>query len=130
MTSGNDHDAVAGDLEITPEGTGVRIRAVTASGAFSLVCSPDRARELAAALGAAAEEAESARTADPVTVRADGLRRGDVRDGERAMTVDSVRVDGATVHIAWKSGAGRGWSQSYDAHAPIVLRRRGADPAA
>ncbi|MFD7864298.1 hypothetical protein [Streptomyces sp. NPDC059783] len=129
MTSGNGHDTVAGDLEITPMGTEVRIRAVTASGAFSLVCSPDRARELAAALGAAADYAASARTADPVTVRADGLRRGDVRDGERVMTVESVRTDGATVHIGWKSGAGRGWNQSYDADAMITLRRRGPEPA-
>lgn len=126
MKSGNDDSVVPADfLEVTPVGVGVEIRVGTPWGEHSLVCVPARARELATALGLAANEAESVRSADPVTVRADELRRGDVRDGERAMTVDSVRVDGTTVHITWKSGAGRSWNQLYDADARIVLRRRG-----
>ncbi|MEU1369989.1 hypothetical protein ABZ454_28175 [Streptomyces sp. NPDC005803] len=126
MTSENeDTGAPAGDLEITPVGAGVEIRATASTGALAFVCTPARARELATALGLAADEAESARSADPVTVRADGLRRGDVRDGDRAMTVDSVRIDGATAHITWKSGAGRSWTQLYDAGTRITLRRRG-----
>ncbi|MEU9093587.1 hypothetical protein [Streptomyces sp. NPDC048428] len=131
MKSGNDDTgARAGHLEITPVGAGVEIRAGTPTGELSLICTPARARELATALVLAAEEAESARSADPVTVRADELRRGDVRDGDRAMTVDAVRIDGATAHITWKSGAGRSWNQLYDADALITLRRRGRRPGA
>lgn len=126
MTSANeDSGAQAEYLEVTPVGTEVEIRLGAPSGELSLICTPGRARELAAALGLAADEADSVRTADPVTVRADELRRGDVRDGDRAMTVDGVRADGATVHITWKSGAGRSWNQLYDADALITLRRRG-----
>ncbi|MFD7721219.1 hypothetical protein [Streptomyces sp. NPDC059814] len=126
MNSANDEDsgAAAGHLEVTPVGAGVEIRLGTPAGELSLICTPDRARELAAALGLAADEVESVRSADPVTVRADELRRGDVRDGDRAMTVDGVRTDGATVHVTWKSGAGRSWNQLYDADARITLRRR------
>ncbi len=112
-------------LGVTPVGAGVEIRLGTPTGELSMVCTPERARELAAALGLAADEADSVRTADPVTVRADELRRGDVRDGDRAMTVDGVRADGPTVHVTWKSGAGRSWNQLYDADARITLRRRG-----
>ncbi|WP_393054700.1 hypothetical protein [Streptomyces sp. LN549] len=131
MTSENDDTgARAGDLEITPAGAGVGIRVTTPSGELSLICTPARARDLATALGLAADEAESARSVDPVTVRADELRRGDVRDGDRAMTVDAVRTDGATAHITWKSGAGRSWNQLYDADALITLRRRGRRPGA
>ncbi|MEV0786076.1 hypothetical protein AB0I52_24600 [Streptomyces sp. NPDC050423] len=126
MNNANEESgAPAGHLEVTPVGAGVEIRLGTPSGELSLICTPDRARELAAALGLAADEVESVRSADPVTVRADELRRGDVRDGDRAMTVDGVRTDGATVHVTWKSGAGRGWNQLYDADARIDLRRRG-----
>lgn len=126
MKSGNDDTgAPAGYLEASPVGTGVEIRVGTPSGTHSLLCTPARARELATALGLAADEAESARSADPVTVSARELRRGDVRDGDRLMTVDSVRIDGATAHITWKSGAGRNWNQLYDADARITLRRRG-----
>lgn len=126
MKSGNDDTGAPADyLEATPVGARVEIRVGTPSGRHSLVCTPARARQLATALGLAADEAESARSADPVTVRADELRRGDVRDGDRLMTVDSVRIDGATAHITWKSGAGRSWNQLYDADARITLRRRG-----
>ncbi|WP_329617714.1 hypothetical protein OG244_36290 [Streptomyces brevispora] len=126
MKSANeDSGAPAGHLEVTPVGAGVEIRLGTPSGELSLICTPDRARELATALGLAADEVESVRSADPVTVRADELRRGDVRDGSRAMTVDGVRADGDTVHVTWKSGAGRSWNQLYDVGAAITLRRRG-----
>nr|WSW70708.1 hypothetical protein OG461_33465 [Streptomyces sp. NBC_00995] len=129
MTSGHDDtDAPEGRLEATANGDGVEIRATTPSGEFSLVCTPARARELATALGLAADEAESAPSADPVTVRAAQLRRGDVREGGRAMTVDSVRTEGATTHVTWKSGAGRTWNQLYDADVRITLRRRGRSP--
>ncbi|MFJ6435252.1 hypothetical protein [Streptomyces sp. NPDC091416] len=126
MTSGNDGTgAQGGRLAAAAVGEGVEIRVGTPSGELALTCTPARARELATALGLAADEAESARSQAPVTVRADELRRGDVRDGERAMTVDSVRTDGATTHITWKSGPGRSWNQLYDADARITLRRRG-----
>ncbi|MFD5876237.1 hypothetical protein [Streptomyces sp. NPDC060322] len=87
-------------------------------------CSPAAARELAAALVAAAAEAENARWAEPVTVKARELLRGDVRDGDRPMTVEAVRVDGASVQVTWTSGGGRSWSQMYEADADIRLRRR------
>ncbi|MGW5068614.1 hypothetical protein ACWEQJ_21270, partial [Streptomyces cyaneofuscatus] len=60
----------------------------------------------------------------PVTVPAGELRRGDVRDGDRSMTVDGVRTDGSTAHVTWRSGAGRTWNQSYDVNTAITLRRR------
>ncbi|MFJ8766496.1 hypothetical protein [Streptomyces clavifer] len=87
-------------------------------------CSPAAARELAAALVGAAEEAENARSGEPVTVRAGELLRGDVRDGDRLMTVESVRPQGENVHVTWTSGGGRSWSQVYEAGADIRLRRR------
>ncbi|ARF71145.1 hypothetical protein ACPEIF_28395 [Streptomyces sp. NPDC012600] len=87
-------------------------------------CTPAAARELAAALVRAAEESENASADGPVTVGAGELRRGDVRDGDRTMTVDGVRTDGATAHITWKSGEGRTWTQSYDVNTAITLRRR------
>lgn len=125
MTSGiEDAEGRGADLEVTPVGARVGIRAAAPSGELSLICTPARARELAAALARAADEADSAGSAQPVTVRARELRRGDVRDGDRAMTVDDIRVDGATAHITWKSGAGRSWTQGYDADAEITLRRR------
>lgn len=128
MKSGNEGPGTPADrLEVSPVGAGIEIRFGTPWGEHSLICTPARARELATALGLAADEAESG-PADPVTVRADELRRGDVRDGDRAMTVDAVRIDGATAHITWKSGAGRGWNQLYDADARITLRRRGRRP--
>lgn len=52
------------------------------------------------------------------------LRRGDVRDGDRSMTVESARTDGSTVHVTWKSGAGRSWSQAYATDTAITLKRR------
>lgn len=94
------------------------------SAAASWSCSPAAARELAAALAAAAGEAEDARTADPVTVKARELLRGDVRDGNRSMTVEAVRADGADVQVTWTSGGGRSWSQTYEADTDIRLRRR------
>ncbi|MFF5724551.1 hypothetical protein [[Kitasatospora] papulosa] len=87
-------------------------------------CTPAAARELAAALVAAAGEAESARESEPVTVEARDLLRGDVRDGDRLMTVEAVRADGANVQVTWTSGAGRSWSQVYGADAAVRLRRR------
>lgn len=128
----NEHEdtgASAGTLEATPVGAEVGITLSTPSGALSFVCTPARARELATALGLAADEAESG-PADPVTVRAGELRRGDVRDGDRAMTVEAVRTEGGTAHVTWTSGAGRGWNQMYDADARIPLRRRGRLPGA
>ncbi|MFB7533304.1 hypothetical protein ACFC0C_34850 [Streptomyces sp. NPDC056178] len=126
MTRGiEDREGRGVDLEVVPADSGVEVRVTTPAGEFVLVCTPDRARELAAALALAADGAESAESAEPVTVRARELRRGDVRDGDRVMTVESVRVDGATAHVTWKSGAGRSWTQGYDAEAVITLRRRG-----
>lgn len=105
-------------------GPRVAIRLSPPSGELAWSCAPGAARELAAALIRAAEDAENAPGERPVTVAADELRRGDVRDGDRAMTVESVRSDGSTVHVTWKSGAGRSWSQAYDAGTAITLRRR------
>ncbi|TRV78237.1 hypothetical protein FKN01_13070 [Streptomyces sp. 130] len=118
-----------GILRVAPAGAEVGITLTTPSGERTFRCSPARARELAAALGLAADEAESG-PADPVAVRADELRRGDVRDGDRAMTVAAVRVEGGTAHVTWASGAGRSWNQMYDAGAAIPLRRRGRLPGA
>ncbi|MEV0495008.1 hypothetical protein [Streptomyces atratus] len=111
-------------LGVTPVAAGIEVRVAAPSGELSLICSPARARELAAALARAADEVESAQSAEPVTVTAGELRRGDVRDGDRAMTVEAVRVDGATAHITWKSDAGRSWTQGYDTDTEITLRRR------
>ncbi|MEW2236880.1 hypothetical protein AB0886_32820, partial [Streptomyces sp. NPDC024062] len=80
--------------------------------------------EHGAAHGAAAGEAESAHESEPVTVEARDLLRGDVRDGDRLMTVEAVRADGANVQVTWTSGAGRSWIQVYEADAAIRLRRR------
>ncbi|WP_329201287.1 hypothetical protein [Streptomyces sp. NBC_01435] len=125
MTSGiEDTEGRGAALEVNPVGARVEIRAMAPPGGLTLVCTPARARELAAALTLAADEADSARSARPVTVKARELRRGDVREGDRAMTVDDIRVDGATAHVTWKSGAGRSWTQGYDADADITLRRR------
>jgi len=119
----NEHEDT-GILEVAPAGAEVGIRTATPSGELTFLCTPARARELAAALGLAADEAESG-PADPVTIRADELRRGDVRDGDRPMTVDAVRTDRGTTHVTWSSGAGRSWNQMYEADASIPLRRRG-----
>ncbi|MEU3227194.1 hypothetical protein ABZ695_29070 [Streptomyces sp. NPDC006976] len=126
MTSEN---ADTGIREIAPAGAEVGITVATPSGEHSFRCTPARARELASALRLAADEAESG-PADPVTVRADELRRGDVRDGDRVMTVEAVRTDGGTAHVTWTSGAGRSWNQMYGADARIPLRRRGRLPGA
>ncbi|MFF3955361.1 hypothetical protein ACFYY1_19335 [Streptomyces sp. NPDC001890] len=123
MTSGiEDAEGRAAGLTVNPVGARVAIRAEAPSGELSLICTPAGARELAAALTLAADEADSARSVEPVTVKARELRRGDVRDGDRAMTVEDVRADGATVHVTWRSGAGRSWTQGYDADADITLR--------
>lgn len=126
MTSGvEDRDGHVASLEVAPAGTGVGIRAAAPSGELSLVCTPARARELAAALVLAADRAEAVSAPGPVTVGARELRRGDVRDGDPGMTVERVRITGDTVHVTWKSDAGRSWTQGYDADAAVVLRRRG-----
>ncbi|WP_405896567.1 hypothetical protein OG242_02460 [Streptomyces sp. NBC_00727] len=124
----NEHEDT-GILDVAPAGAEVAIRAATPSGELTFLCTPARARELAAALGLAADEAESG-PADHVTVRADELRRGDVRDGDRPMTVNAVRTDAGTAHVTWSSGAGRSWNQMYDADASIPLRRRGREVGA
>ncbi|QNE78699.1 hypothetical protein F0344_32535 [Streptomyces finlayi] len=111
-------------VEVTPGVLQVGIRFSARPEGPSWSCTPAAARELAAALVRSAGEAEKLSPADPVTVRADGLRRGDVRDGNRIMTVESVRNDGSTAHVTWKSGAGRSWTQAYAADAGITLRYR------
>ncbi|MET9508463.1 hypothetical protein ABZX62_08285 [Streptomyces flavidovirens] len=90
----------------------------------SLVATPTQARELAAALVRAADDAEAQVKDTFPTVRAGELRRGDVRTGERTITVERVRSDGDTVHVTWASDAGRHWTQSYAADTEIGLRRR------
>lgn len=102
----------------------VGIRLAPPAGELVWSCTPAAARELAALLLRAAEETENAPGELPVTVTAGELRRGDVRDGDRAMTVESARTDGSTVHVTWKSGAGRSWTQAYAADTAITLKRR------
>lgn len=102
----------------------IGIRLTPPAGELVWSCTPEAARELAAALLRAAEEAENAPVGRPVTVDAGELRRGDVRAGDRGMTVESTRTDGSTVHVTWKSGAGRSWTQAYAADAAITLKRR------
>ncbi|MFE7466550.1 hypothetical protein ACFU6R_20940 [Streptomyces sp. NPDC057499] len=126
MTSGiEDAEGRGTAVDVGAVGARVGIRVVGPAGDMSLFCGPEQARELAAALLGAADEAEHADAGRPVTVKARELRRGDVRDGEGAMTVDGVRVDGAAAQVTWRSGAGRSWTQGYDADAAITLRRRG-----
>nr|WP_188274774.1 hypothetical protein [Streptomyces sp. CBMA152] len=105
----------------------VRVSRDAGDGSAAADFSPAQARELAAALVRAAGEAESVVVTDPVSVKAQDLRRGDVRDGERSMTVDRVKVDEAisTAHVTWKSDAGRAWTQSYAMDTEIRLKRRG-----
>ncbi|MFF4248486.1 hypothetical protein ACFYY2_29035 [Streptomyces sp. NPDC001822] len=104
-----------------PARVGIRVEGPALRASWT--CSPAAARELASALVAAAAEAENAGS-EPVTVKAGELLRGDVRDGNRSMTVESVRPDGANVLVTWTSGAGRSWSQVYSAETDIGLRRR------
>lgn len=111
----------AGDADRAPR---VGIRLSPPAGELVWSCTPEAARELAAVLLRAAEEAESAPGERPVRVGAGELRRGDVRDGDRAMTVESARTDGSTVHVTWRSGAGRSWTQTYAADTAITLKRR------
>ncbi|MEU1126603.1 hypothetical protein ABZ371_24300 [Streptomyces sp. NPDC005899] len=123
-----DAEGRGGTLEVVPAtvggvpGVGVRARGPAVGASWS--CSPAAARELAAALVRAAGEAESARTQEPVTVKARDLERGDVRSGDRFMTVEAVRADGAGVLVTWTSGGGRSWSQMYEAGTEITVRRR------
>ncbi|WEH43210.1 hypothetical protein [Streptomyces sp. AM 2-1-1] len=123
---GPDGRAAAWEVEPGPPGDPLRLglRITAPDRRLDLLCTPAAARELAARLVAAAESVEGAAPAAPVTVRADELLRGDVRDGPRVMTVESVRAEGATVQVGWTSGAGRSWTQVYDAGTPITLRRR------
>ncbi|MBK3556256.1 hypothetical protein JHN55_06845 [Streptomyces sp. MBT56] len=115
--------STAPDGDPTPAAR-IGIRLTPPAGELVWSCTPEAARRLAAELLRAAEEAENAPAGRPVTVGAGELRRGDVRDGDRAMTVESARTDGSTVHITWKSGAGRSWTQAYAADAAITLKRR------
>ncbi|MDQ0797880.1 hypothetical protein [Streptomyces sp. B1I3] len=123
-----DTEGRGGTLEVVPAtaggapGVGILARGPSVRASWS--CSPAAARELAAALVRAAAEAESSLTEEPVTVKARDLQRGDVRDGNRFMTVEAVRTDGANVQVTWSSGGGRSWSQMYAAEADITLRRR------
>ncbi|WP_299537218.1 hypothetical protein [uncultured Streptomyces sp.] len=127
-TAFEDHEGRAIAWQVAPDGAGdplrVGLRIGVPAGEERWTCTPEAARRLAAALLAAAGEAELARTADPVSVPARDLRRGDVRDGPRPMTVDGVRVEGGSVQVTWKSPAGRSWTQMYDGSVPIALRRR------
>ncbi|WP_256096801.1 hypothetical protein [Streptomyces agglomeratus] len=107
-------NAKAGQVHIGARGTGY----------VALVATPAQARELAAALVRAADAVEVQVKDTYPTVRAAELRRGDVRTGERTITVERVRADGATVHVTWTSDAGRQWNQTYAADAEIALRRR------
>ncbi|MFH9268634.1 hypothetical protein ACH4KN_30930 [Streptomyces sp. NPDC017546] len=106
------------------QGPRVGVRLSSPRGELVWSCTPGAARELAAALLRAAEETEKAPGERPVTVEAGELRRGDVRDGDRSMTVENARTDGSTVHVTWKSGAGRSWTQAYAADTAITLKRR------
>ncbi|CAM5738987.1 MULTISPECIES: hypothetical protein [Streptomyces] len=135
MSSGTgitDADGHPVRITVTPAAQGedpapaprIGIRLAPPAGELVWTCTPGAARELAAELLRAAEETENAPTARPVTVEAGRLRRGDVRAGDRAMTVESARSDGSTVHVTWKSGAGRSWTQAYAADAAITLKRR------
>ncbi|WP_328539831.1 hypothetical protein [Streptomyces sp. NBC_00344] len=108
-----------------PEGVRLTAPPTATDGERVLRYTPAQARELAAALMRAAEEAERAEPAEPVTVEARELRRGDVRAGERSMTVDRVRPAGATTQVTWRSDTGRTWTQDYTADTAIALRRRG-----
>lgn len=125
ITDADGHDV---PVAVTPGGAGpdprVSVTLSPPAGELRWSCTPAAARELAAALVRAAEETENAPGEEPVTVAAGELRRGDVRDGARAMTVDGVRTDGSTAHITWKAPTGRTWTQSYDVNAAITLRRR------
>lgn len=118
--------AVGEPAPVTAGGPGPRVSIRLSPPAGELVwsCTPGAARELAAVLLRTAEEAENAPGERPVTVAAGELRRGDVREGDRSMTVESARTDGSTVHVTWKSGAGRSWTQAYAADTAITLKRR------
>ncbi|MGQ4719308.1 hypothetical protein ACUN22_37245 [Streptomyces anulatus] len=105
-------------------GLRVGIRLSPPAGELVWSCTPAAARELAAVLLRVAEETENAPGERPVTVEAGELRRGDIRDSDRSMTVESARTDGSTVHVTWKSGAGRSWTQAYATDTAITLKRR------
>ncbi|MEV8568870.1 hypothetical protein AB0436_25370 [Streptomyces sp. NPDC051322] len=115
VTVGTDGAGVVLTARPTPSGVGEPV----------LRCTPGQARELATALLRAAADAERAEPAEPVTVEARELRRGDVRAGDRSMTVDRVRHAGDTTQVTWASGSGRSWTQEYAADTAIGLRRRG-----
>ncbi|WSZ87182.1 hypothetical protein OG584_29655 [Streptomyces sp. NBC_00859] len=110
------------DLAAGPDG--VRLTARPPAAETVLRLSPAQARALAAALVRAAGEAEHAQPAELVTVEARDLRRGDVRDSDRSMTVERVRAQGDSVQVTWVSGTGRSWTQDYAAGAGIGLRHR------
>ncbi|WP_328375916.1 hypothetical protein OHB13_05000 [Streptomyces sp. NBC_00440] len=114
-------------VTLTAGAAGVRLTARTSPQAPETVlhCSPAQARELAAALVRAAGEAQRAQPTERVTVEARELRRGDVRDSDRSMTVERVRALGDTVQVTWKSDAGRSWTQDYAAGTGIGIRHRG-----
>jgi hypothetical protein len=121
---------MAGDMmQVSVADGSVRVSVGAGRESSAMEFSPAQARQLAAALVRAADEAESARKPEPVTVKARALRRGDVRDGDRALTVERVRADGSTVHITWTSGGGRNWTQSYPMDTDIRLRGRGPEAA-
>ncbi|MGW7054362.1 hypothetical protein [Streptomyces sp. NPDC054887] len=119
-------DAEAGQVHIgVRSGQGVQAGQDVRAGQYvPLVAAPAQARELAAALLRAADDAEARLKDTFPTVKAGELRRGDVRTGERVITVERVRADGDTVHVTWASDGGRQWTQSYAADTDIALRRR------
>ncbi|MEU3285640.1 hypothetical protein [Streptomyces longwoodensis] len=85
---------------------------------------PAQARELAAALLRAADEAESEDTYP--TVRADELRVDDVlNDAKHVVRVAALRRSGNVVYVQWASEVGGHWEQGYGNDAKIGLRRRG-----
>ncbi|MGP9022145.1 hypothetical protein ACT1U9_27575 [Streptomyces sp. BR1] len=120
-----------GTTEVSVVADGVVRVSRIAGGQLAADFSPAQAREFAAVLVRAAGEAESVVATEPVSVKAQDLRRGDVRDGERSMAVDRVKVDEAisTAHVTWKSDVGRTWTQSYAMDTDILLKRRGPQSA-
>lgn len=119
------HEGGTVTVRTGPEGVRLTVRVAAGDGDTVLNCTPAQARELAAALVHAADGSEHPEPAEPVTVEARELRRGDVRAGDRSMTVDRVVAAGKTTRVIWKSASGRSWTQEYAADTDIGLRRRG-----